>query len=260
MKKYIKNLQYVCFTIAASIAFTSCKENVFKAEEMKPALYFVNDSTDYSFGITPLEIESSTLEIPVHIMGSQVGSDREYKVSVFPENTDATENVHFEMPSSVVIPADSVRGMFPLQINRAPLGDESFKVTLIIQENENFVPANATTAKTVITFNNRIEQPNWLDWQGRKSWPSSKLGIWNPLVYVKFMELFAEMEEVAPATYDAIVKAYGGPLLPNFPGGWAWDYDFTLTKYVLIPLYRYFAIEHPELGVTTVPRPSSFVN
>lgn len=260
MKKYLDNVKYICYIIVASIGLASCKENVFKAEEFKTGLYFPNDSADYSFGITPLEIGSHTLDLPVQIMGSPIGIDRAYSVRIVAENTDATENIHFEMTTSLMIQADSVRGVLPLTINRAALEDESFKVTLAIQENEHFVPVSQTAARTVLTFNNRIEQPNWLDWGGQKSWPSSKLGVWNPLVYVKFMELFADMEETVPATYDAIVMAYGGPLLPNFPGTWAWDYDFTLTKYVLIPLYRYFAIDHPELGVTTVPRPSSFVD
>lgn len=260
MKRYINQITKVCYILTGIIALSSCKENVFQAEEFKTGLYFINDSTDYSFGITPLETGSYTLELPVQIMGTASSVDREFEVKVIAENTNAIEGEQYELPSKLIVKADSVKGVLPLHILRESLGTDFYKVTFSLVETESFVPVNESKSKIVVTFNNLIEQPNWLDWQGKKAWPSSKLGVWNPLVYVKFMELFAEMEATAPNTYTNIVNLYGGPLLPNFPGGWAWDYDASLTKYVLIPLYRYFAIDNTELGVTTVPRPSSFVN
>lgn len=245
------------------LALSSCKENVFQKEEFKSGLYFVNDSTDYSFGITPLEVKSYDLKIPVQVMGTPASQDREYQVQIVPENTTAKEKVHFELPATLTIMADSVKGVLSLHILREPLGTDFFKVTFKIVETESFVPVSETMSKIVITFNNRIEQPHWVNpyaGDNVKVWPTTQLGVWNPLVYVKFMELFAAMEETAPNAYVNIVAAYGGPLLPNFPGIWAWDYNATLTKYVLIPLYRYFKIEHPELGVDTVPKPDGFVN
>ena len=260
MKKYINQFHKACLILVGVIALSSCKENVFEPETYKSGLYFINDSTDYSFGITPLEVKSYELEIPVQIMGAPVSSDRQFQVVIVPENTTATEKVHFEIPTNLTIKADSVKGVLPLHILREPLGADFYKVSFRIIENDEFEPINETMSKIVVTFNNRIEQPNWLDWQNKKAWPTSKLGAWNPLVYVKFMELFTSMEEEAPNTYANMIQLYGGPLLPKFPGGWAWDYDATLTKYVLIPLYRYFAIQHPELGVKTVPKPASFIN
>lgn len=263
MKRYIHQIKNISLILITILALSSCKENVFQAEEFKSGLYFINDSTDYSFGITPLEVESHIFELPVQIMGAPISQDRAFKVKVIAENTTAIENVHYEIPAILTIKADSVKGSLLLNILRNDLLNDSFKLTLSIVETEDFVPVSASMSKTIITFNNRVEQPNWLakkSWNSDemiKTWPRSRLGNWNPLTYVKFMELFAAMESQVPDTYNGMIKTYGGPLLPNFPGDWAWNYDFTLSKYVLIPMYRYFMVENPELGVV-IPRPNGF--
>lgn len=63
------------------------------------------------------------------------------------------------------------------------------------------------------------------------------------------------MKTKAPQTYDDMVKQFGEDL-ENGPE-WPFDYDYSLTKYVLIPLYQYFMEQHPDLGVT-IPRPAGY--
>lgn len=256
MKRYIKQLRSWSFVLIGILTLSSCKENVFKATEFKPGIYFLIDSTDYSFGITPLEVTSYDLMVPVRIMGAPIGQDRTFTVKVLAENTNSIEEVHFEI-LSLLIKADSVNGELPLRLLRSELGTDFFKVTLQLVDNNEFVAVSESMAKTVVTFNNRLEQPNWVNWNNVKSWPSNKLGTWNPLTYVKFMELVGKMADTVPSTYNAIITKYGGPLMPQFPGDWAWDYDFSLSKYALIPLYQYFMEEHVELGVK-IPRPSGY--
>ncbi len=245
------------FLFAIACSLQSCKENIFQPEEFKTGIYFKSDSTDYSFGITPLAVNSHDLSIPVKIMGAPTAQDRSFKVQVLPESGSAQQGVHFEIPNNLLIKADSVNGVMTIKLLRKDLKDGFFKVRFALQETDDFVPVIDEHKKTVITFNNRVEQPNWVDYWGDKSWPSYKLGNWDPIKYIKFMEIFAQMKDKAPSTYQAICKAYGGELLPNFPGGWAWDYDFSLTKYVVIPLYQYFMEQHPEMGVD-VPRPYGY--
>lgn len=263
MKRYINQIKSLSFILIGILALSSCKENEFQAEGFKTGVYFVNDSTDYSFGITPLGIDSYTLDIPVQLMGEPSSADREFQVNVVMEKTDAVEGVHYELPTRFIIKADSVTGVIPLTILRESLGIASFKIGFSLQENSNFVPISKETSNAVVTFNSRIEQPHWVNPNAKDNvrlWPSTQLGPWNPLVYVKFVELVGNVKDLAPGTYFNMMVDFGGPLLPKFPGSWAWDYNNTLTKHVLIPLYRYFTIEHPELGVNTVPRPFDFVN
>jgi len=263
MKRYLNPIKTVCCILIILASMSSCKENLFQAEDFKTGIYFLNDSTDYSFGITPLETKTHTLDLPVRIMGNPSSEDREFKIEIIAAKTDAQENVHYKIPTSFIIKADSVDGIIPLEILRESLQNNTYKIGFTLLENDNFVPTSKETSSLVVTFNNRIEQPHWVNpWANDnvKLWPSSQLGPWNPLVYVKFVELVNEVEHLAPGTYMNMMKDFGGPLLPNFPGTWAYDYNNTLTKYVLIPLYRYFIIDHPELGVTGIPMPAGFIN
>ena len=61
------------------------------------------------------------------------------------------------------------------------------------------------------------------------------------------MEYFRAMEESHPATYKAIVTAYG-PNLEKVQNGWVWEFDVSVKKYILIPMYAFFE-EHPEYNV-----------
>ncbi|MCA5004318.1 DUF4843 domain-containing protein [Sphingobacterium bovistauri] len=263
MKRYINHIKRVCCILIALASLSSCKENVFQADDFKTGIYFITDSIDYSFGITPLETKNHRLDIPVRIMGNPSSQDREFNVELLVAKTDAEENIHYKIPTSFLVKADSVNGIIPLEILRESLGNANYKIAFNLLENGNFVPTSKETSSTVITFNNRIEQPHWVNpWANDnvRLWPSSQLGPWNPMVYVKFVELVNEVEGLAPGTYMNMMKDFGGPLLPKFPGTWAYDYNNTLTKYVLIPLYRYFIIDHKELGVKGIPKPAGFIN
>lgn len=52
------------------------------------------------------------------------------------------------------------------------------------------------------------------------------------------MEYFRAMEESHPATYKAIVTAYG-PNLEKVQNGWLWEFDVSVKKYILIPMYAF---------------------
>ncbi len=234
---------------------SSCKEgNLADTGDWKTGLYFQRDSITYSFGVTPLEVTTYTLQVPLKVMGNKSSSQRAFKVEIDNELTTATQSVHFEIDNNPIVGADSINAYINLTINRGAIeGNESYKVGLKLIENENFKPVNEDYKSAVIHFNNRVDPPDWKDWQGKPTWPNYKLGAWNPLTYIKFIELFRDMKNTAPATYENMVKEFGEDL-KNVEFGWAWDYDKSLTKYVLNPMYQYFMVEHPELGVT-IPKP-----
>lgn len=156
----------------------------------------------------------------------------------------------------MVLPKDSIHGYIPLVIYRNSLGDSNYVVSFKLVAKDGFTPVNQPYNKIKIVFNNRVEPPKWKDWQGNPTWPDYILGAWNPLTYIKFIELFRAIEQEAPETYKAMVDQFG-PDLENVTYGWPYDYDYTMTKYVTIPLYQYFMEQHPELGVV-IPRPNGY--
>ena len=101
-----------------------------------------------------------------------------------------------------------------------------------------------------------MEPPQWKDWQGNLTWPNHKLGVWDPVKWVKFMEYFRAMEQSAPATYKGMVEMYG-PDLEKVQYGWMDEYNYAATKYILIPMYDFFEA-NPELlesGRNDIPKP-----
>ena len=257
MKKNTIYISSVTALAAGLLFLASCqKTDYITFDPTFTGIYFQEDSIYYSFGVTPLEVHSYDLKVPVRIMGEAAKTDRHFSVTVLPEKTTAVEGVNYTIADSFTLEADSINGYIPVTILRDHLEDDDFKLYLKLEETGDFKPVNEQYKETIIHFNNKVEPPTWKDYAGRPTWPSYQLGSWNPLTYIKFIELFRELEEKAPDSYYAMVALFG-PDLKSVTYGWAYDYDYTLKKFVLIPLYQYFMEQHPELGVV-IPRPSGY--
>jgi len=256
----MKNIFLTRFIFSACavtmLFFSSCK----KGEEITfdkkfTGIYFQTDSLYYSFGVTPLDVQNYTLNVPVKIMGLPASADRTFLAEVVPGKTTAVAGQQYSITEPFVIKKDSINGHIAVKINRAQLGTDDFKILLKLTEKGGFVPVNESFKQTVVFFNNKVERPTWKDFNNKPTWPS-QLGVWNPLTYIKFIELFRGIETKAPETYAIMIQLYGKDLA-NVTYGWAWDYNNTMTKYVLIPLYQYFVEQNPQLGVV-IPRPSGY--
>lgn len=239
--------------VAILLLAISCSEDYELYDRDFTGVYFQEDSIYYSFGVTPIETRSFDLEVPVTIMGEPASVDRQFSVTVLADNSTAEEGVHYNINKDMIIPADSISGNVFITLLRDDLEEDDFKIYLKLDSNDKFTPVYEEYKETLIHFNNRVEPPTWKDWRGNPTWPDSKLGAWNPLTYIKFIELFRELEHIQPETYKAMVDAFG-PDLKDVDSGWPWDYDYTMTKYVVTPLYKYFMEEHPEYGIT-IPKP-----
>lgn len=256
MNKILKS-RWMIGVLVGLIGMSACKKTELPSFDPNfTGIYFQQDSIYYSFGVTKLETTTYEWKIPVRIMGEPTAQDRIFEISIDTENTTANEGVHFDLPPTLEVKANSVDAYIPVQLNRETLGEADFKLTLVLEANNNFTPVNAPFKSTTLHFNNRVEPPSWKDFAGRPTWPTSQLGPWNPIVYVKFIEYFRAIEEKSPATYKNMVDQFG-PDLANVTFGWPWDYNFTMIKYVQTPLYQYFMEENPELGIT-IPRPSGY--
>lgn len=254
MKKI--NISYWCYCLLAATLCLACNKTDYPTFETKfTGIYFQEDSIRYSFGITPLATTSYILKLPVRIMGVPASQKRTFKFEIITHKTTAKANEHYRMPQECVIEADSVNGILPLEILRENLSDSvNWQITFKLVQTEDFSPVSEAGHQIIASFNNIVEPPAWKDWQGKPTWPDDKLGPWNPIVWVKFMEYFRQMEQTNPASYQAIVKACGENL-ENVEYGWPWDFDLTLKKYVLIPLYDFFQ-NHPEY-IVEMPDPNA---
>jgi hypothetical protein len=255
MKKNIIKLIAILLLPAAFLA--SCKKDVADTFDQRfTGIYFEADSINYSFSVTPLEVNKFLLKVPVRIMGVPTASDRVFGAEIITDKTTAVEGTQYTIDGNLAISKDSIRGYIPVLINRGSLGNNDYSIRFKLVEKNGFTPVNKPLQEVIVVFNNRVEPPKWKDWQGKPTWPNSYLGVWNPLTYVKFIELFRALEQKAPETYKTMVSLYG-PDLEHVDFGWPYDYQNTMNKYVLIPLYKYFMEENPGLGVK-IPRPSGY--
>lgn len=256
MKKFIM-MKWIAILLLPITFLASCKkETDILFEQNFTGIYFVSDSINYSFSVTPLDVQDYLLNVPVQIMGSPEGVDRIFGAEVVADKTTAVAGVHYQIAGDLQIPKDSIRGSIPVIINRNSLGTSDFMIRFKLVEKNAFTPVNESFKEISVVFNNRVERPKWKDFRGNPAWPTSYLGQWNPLTYVKFIELFRALENKAPEAYTAMVSLYGKDL-ENVPSGWPFDYMNTMIKYVTIPLYQYFVEQHPNLGVI-IPRPAGY--
>lgn len=256
MKKSIF-IQSIIGSFLLLLMLASCKkESLVSFDKNFTGIYFETDSINYSFSVTPIEVTNYLLKVPVEIMGAPVSEDRVFKADVIADKSTAVAGTHYTISGDMVIPKDSINGFIPVLINRNSLGTADFTVHFKLVAQNGFEPVNKPNTEIKVVFNNRVEPPTWKDWQGKPTWPDFKLGNWNPLTYIKFIELFRALEQKAPETYEAMVTQFGKDLA-NVDYGWPWDYDNTMTKYILIPMYQYFVEQNPSLGVT-IPRPSGY--
>ena len=131
-----------------------------------------------------------------------------------------------------------------------------WQVAFRLLSTDDFEPEAEVATVSIASFNNIVEPPQWKDWSGKVVWPNYKLGVWDPVKWVKFMEYFRAMEQTAPATYKGMVDMYG-PNLENVQYGWMDEYNYAATKYILTPMYDFFAA-NPELlqsGKNDIPKP-----
>lgn len=244
-------------TFLSVVILASCKkDNPVSFDKNFTGIYFETDSINYSFSVTPIEVTNYLLKVPVEIMGAPTANDRVFTAEVIADKSTAVAGTHYSINGDMLIPKDSINGFIPVLINRNSLGNADFKIQFKLIAKNGFEPVNKPNTEIKVVFNNRVEPPTWKDWQGKPTWPDFKLGVWNPITYIKFIELFRAMEQKAPETYDAMVGRFGNDLA-NVDFGWPWDYDNTMTKYILIPMYQYFVEQHPELGIK-IPRPTGY--
>lgn len=257
----MRNITYIftgCLFVLFGMGLISCNEQDYKLfDSSRTGIYFTEDSVVYSFGVTKLEVTSYEMKLPVKIMGAPVKEVRSFKVEAVAAKTTAEAGVHYTLPTELIIEPDSVNGVLPVTVLREHLGSDGYwQVAFRLLSTDDFEPEAEVGTVSIASFNNIVEPPQWKDWSGKVVWPNYKLGVWDPVKWVKLMEYFRAMEQTAPATYKGMVDMYG-PNLENVQYGWMDEYNYAATKYILIPMYDFFAA-NPELlqsGKNDIPKP-----
>lgn len=239
MKYFLASLPLVFGLIACD------SENYMKFDANYAGIYFASDSTEYSFSVTPIEVNEYVLEIPVKLMGAPASSSRSISYEVVSEHSTAIEGVQY-VPSEAIIESDSVGGYIAIRILRDGLagnyaeGYERYTLTLRLVEGNGFVPTLDSLSQVHrVRFDNAVEQPAWYNAHGEKVWSVSSLGQWHPYKFIKMVEYFHAINDIQPETYKKMVALYGENL-EHIEYGDPYQYRTIFKKYIYLPMYEHF--------------------
>ncbi len=232
MKKYF----YTSLLIAIMVlGFVSCSNEDIPAYSGKDIVYFewaksgtggrsliLIDSMSYSFAYQLPSVTDTTIKVPIKVQGPTKNTDRKVNLEVSQTST-AQAGVHYTIPETIVVPADSVRAIVPITLNRvADLKDAILSLKIELLANENFETSiyNTKEANNIdrvlsytqfeITFSDILTQP--AKWSVLSNW----LGPWS----TKKLYLLAEVNNMPVPDYNdfpdlveffahvAVLKAY----------------------------------------------------
>lgn len=236
----------ICALSLAMFSLSSCEETDYMTYDTSHnGVYFLSDTLQYSFGVTPVEQRTHVVEIPVRVMGGISDSPRKIAFEVIADTTTAVEGVQYRLGEAVIMP-DSVNGFIPVEILRDGLegsyteGYVRYRLGLRLVANDHFAPTLSLEEQMfVLNFDNAVEMPDWYDAYGEKVWYEKYLGKWHPLKLIKMVEYFHAIEAIHPETYKKMVEAYGENL-EHIPYGDPYLYRTIFRKYIYAPMYEYF--------------------
>ena len=232
--------------LAICSLMAGCGNDYMEYDSSLRGIYFTRDTLEYSFGVTPVEIQTHVLKVPFRTMGIVTQTDRAVSFEIVTDSTTATEGVQFTL-GEAVIEAGQTEGYIPVTLLRSGLegtyatGYHRYRLGLRLRANENFTPTlNSRDQLRVVCFDNAVEQPSWLGRDNEKIWPAYSLGQWHPYKLIKMVELFHGLEATMPETYQRIADLYGENL-ESIPYGDPYIFKTIFNKYIFKPMYDYFS-------------------
>lgn len=213
----------------------------------------------------------------VRLLGTPSGQDRTFKVeytSAAPGETLQLGNETYPVisgtpgedftVSDLIMPAGQTQATLTLTLHRTPkmLEGSYVRVGVRLAENEFFTPLAADSTSTgtpaqspefyVYVNDGEPACPSWWRYANNARYPlgwSCYLGNFFPEKYRRFLSLFKETQQTAPAFYETIVEMYGENLEEAPVNFFRSQYPNAWARYVFMPLYNYYKAyfeAHPD--------------
>lgn len=227
-----------------------CDHNYLKYDpNRQDALYMVGgDSTEHWFYEgSPENTERNYRSI--HVVGMPSPVDREVKVVIVDRLTTGQEGIHYKLDDKYICPANEVvfRIGVTLYRDRDPeLINRPVSVAFQVVENDNFRILPGFTGDNISCVIVKVKPQPLPEW-----WDTTHLGEFVPEVAFQFMEIYRNLKTVNPIIYERISGDYGEELELDPQGGYNPDgtrregvwkrYEILLLKFIVRPLYDYFA-------------------
>ena len=139
----MKRITLISFAIGLALSALSCSDDdLMYNVHQKRSVYFDRESkTDtIFFSFVSVEGDDYDYRIPIRVIGKPLNEVQHPVVMVVADSSTARENVHYVM-GEVVIPADSVRGVLNIRLNKTgDMKERSYYLYLRFAEDEYFKP------------------------------------------------------------------------------------------------------------------------
>ena len=160
-------IRNILWAAVAVLGMASCSNDDFLYQDQArvrlvgPKIYTSDtDSLNFSFVSVPSNTLSKTLDVDVYIMGPAASASRTASITVDADKTTATSDM-YEVPSTVVIPADSTHAVLPVVIKRSDaILNKSVYLYIQVAESADFAPGVNEQNHLMLIWNDKISKPN----------------------------------------------------------------------------------------------------
>lgn len=181
MKKYL----YYILVLPLLFNLAGCSEDEIMTYSDRDYILFtkyMQDSITFSFLPYPFQ-DQRECKIEVRLIGSPSDRDREYKISVMKEFTDAPEG-SYELPQKCVLKAGEVVDSCVIILKKTPeLSQITRKLTVRLEETSDFALGQSNRLATIINISNMISKPDWWNATIERTW----LGTYSKKKYELFI-------------------------------------------------------------------------
>lgn len=228
----INHLRYIAGIAVLLLSLAACRKAEIPSYATDDDVYFsvvrdyvTYDTTIVTFAYTPATADTA-IRLMVRTLGAPAGRERSVSFRVIDTSANAADpHSHFELPTSVVVPADSVSCYIPVVLHKTPdMTKRSFSVTLQLEPNKDFHTRLQVLVKDknnhrftslvrhVIIVDNKLNKPDrgWFDdFYGPFS--AKKMLLMCELLEMSVQELYAKMPTADPGVtnfYANYLKTY----------------------------------------------------
>ncbi|MAW95390.1 MAG: hypothetical protein CMF33_09205 [Leeuwenhoekiella sp.] len=173
MNRKIYFLMLSALTLVGLLAISCSESEELMFDLEKPGVYFYKlagneylDSLNYSFVVYPESVVKDTLEeeLRIRVMGTAASFDREINL-VVEDSSTAIEGKHFDLPNSIVMPADAYEVYVSLYLYRTEdLKESEKKIYFTLKSSEYFNAGYTDNLQHIITVTDQLTRPS--DWTG----------------------------------------------------------------------------------------------
>lgn len=144
--------------------------------------HYMQDSISFSFLPYPT-LNEKECKFEVRLIGSPSDRDREYKISVMKEFTDAPEGSYVLPQKSVLKAGEVVDSCVIILKKTAELSKTTRRLTLRLEETPDFALGQSNRLATIINISNKISKPEWWNATIDRTW----LGAYSDKKYELFI-------------------------------------------------------------------------